>query len=201
MGLVKAGIPLAYIFAETKEEREQFTEEFKSIAEKHKGSINIVTIDAKLYGAHAGEYELIRLFGKRGHGLYNKARGVDHNPVKPTRIRKSVGTERTFSTDMNDDDAILQKIWELSNKTADRLAKIQKSGKTVTVKIKTYKFEALSKQKSLRSPVRNETDIYNIAYSLYAELKDPEVPIRLVGVTVGNLERSTYENMTIYDYI
>ena len=55
------------------------------------------------------EYELIRLFGKRGHGLYNKARGVDHNPVKPTRIRKSVGTERTFSTDMNDDDAILQK--------------------------------------------------------------------------------------------
>lgn len=147
------------------------------------------------------EYELIRLFGKRGHGLYNKARGVDHNPVKPTRIRKSVGTERTFSTDMNDDDAILQKIWELSNKTADRLAKIQKSGKTVTVKIKTYKFEALSKQKSLRSPVRNETDIYNISYSLYAELKDPEVPIRLVGVTVGNLERSTYENMTIYDYI
>ncbi len=147
------------------------------------------------------EYELIRLFGKRGHGLYNKARGIDHNPVKPTRIRKSVGTERTFSTDMNDDDAILQKIWELSNKTADRLAKIQKSGKTVTVKIKTYKFEALSKQKSLRSPVRNETDIYNIAYSLYAELKDPEVPIRLVGVTVGNLERSTYENMTIYDYI
>ncbi|MCD8844968.1 DNA polymerase IV [Staphylococcus gallinarum] len=147
------------------------------------------------------EYELIRLFGKRGHGLYNKARGVDHNPVKPTRIRKSVGTERTFSTDMNDDDAILQKIWELSNKTADRLAKIQKSGKTVTVKIKTYKFEALSKQKSLRSPVRNETDIYNIAYSLYVELKDPEVPIRLVGVTVGNLERTTYENMTIYDYI
>lgn len=147
------------------------------------------------------EYDLIRLFGKRGHGLYNKARGIDYNPVKSTRIRKSVGTERTFSTDMNDDDEILQKIWELSNKTAERLSKIQKSGKTVTVKIKTYKFESLSKQKSLRNPVRNETDIYNIAYSLYTELKDPDVPIRLVGVTVGNLEKSTYENMTIYDYI
>lgn len=58
MILVKAGIPLAYIFAETKEEREKFTEEFKSIAEKHKGSINIVTIDAKLYGAHAGNLNL-----------------------------------------------------------------------------------------------------------------------------------------------
>ncbi|MDT3973595.1 DNA polymerase IV, partial [Staphylococcus saprophyticus] len=60
------------------------------------------------------ERDLIRLFGKRGHGLYNKARGIDHNPVKPTRIRKSVGTERTFATDMNDDEEILQKIWELS---------------------------------------------------------------------------------------
>ncbi|MEB6321654.1 DNA polymerase IV [Staphylococcus xylosus] len=147
------------------------------------------------------ERELIRLFGKRGHGLYNKARGIDHNPVKSTRIRKSVGTERTFATDMNDDDEILQKVWELSNKTADRLAKLHKSGKTVTVKIKTFKFETLSKQRSLRDPVRNETDIYNVAYSLYTELKDSNTPIRLIGVTVGNLEKATFENMTIYDYI
>ena len=147
------------------------------------------------------ERELIRLFGKRGHGLYNKARGIDYNEVKPTRIRKSVGTERTFATDMNDDEQILQKIWELCGKTAERLARIQKSGKTVTVKVKTFKFETLSKQRSLRDPVKNETDIYNIAYSLYTELKESETPIRLVGVTVGNLEKATYENMTIYDYI
>ncbi len=50
---------------------------------------------------------------------------------------------------MNDDDEILQKVWELSNKTAERLAKLHKSGKTVTVKIKTFKFETLSKQRSL----------------------------------------------------
>ncbi|USC86723.1 DNA polymerase IV, partial [Staphylococcus xylosus] len=147
------------------------------------------------------ERELIRLFGKRGHGLYNKARGIDNNPVKSTRIRKSVGTERTFAADMNDDDEILQKVWELSNKTAERLAKLHKSGKTVTVKIKTFKFETLSKQRSLRDPVRNETDIYNVAYSLYTELKDSNTPIRLIGVTVGNLEKATFENMTIYDYI
>ncbi|KAE8144315.1 protein disulfide-isomerase [Aspergillus avenaceus] len=57
-GYITAGIPLAYIFAETKEEREKFTEEFKPIAEKHKGSINIVTIDAKMFGAHAGNLNL-----------------------------------------------------------------------------------------------------------------------------------------------
>ncbi|MEJ7543306.1 DNA polymerase IV, partial [Staphylococcus intermedius] len=77
-------------------------------------------------------------------------------------------------------------VRELSEKTAERLSRIQKSGKTVTVKIKTHQFETLSRQRSLRDPVRNEIDIYNIAYTLYNELKDPEVPIRLIGVTVGN---------------
>ncbi|KAI9924508.1 hypothetical protein ASPWEDRAFT_40966 [Aspergillus wentii DTO 134E9] len=57
-GYITAGVPLAYIFAETKEEREQFTEAFKPIAQKHKGAINIATIDAKLFGAHAGNLNL-----------------------------------------------------------------------------------------------------------------------------------------------
>ncbi|CAG8303473.1 unnamed protein product [Penicillium salamii] len=53
-----AGIPLAYIFAETAEEREQFAADFRPIAEKHRGDINIVTLDAKLFGAHAGNLNL-----------------------------------------------------------------------------------------------------------------------------------------------
>ena len=147
------------------------------------------------------EFELIRWFGKRGRGLYLKARGIDHSEVKATRVRKSVGTERTFSTDVNDDEEILQKIWELSGKTAERLSKLQKSGSTVTVKLKTYQYETFSKQRSLREAVSRDIDIYNVAYDLYNDLKDPDVPIRLIGVTVGNLEQSTYENMTIYDFI
>ncbi|MCU5746211.1 DNA polymerase IV [Staphylococcus sp. SQ8-PEA] len=175
--------------------------EFRGVgsATKKKMNDNGIYTGQDLY--NKSERELIHLFGKRGHGLYNKARGIDDSPVKSTRVRKSVGTERTFATDVNSDEEILHKIHELSDKTAERLARIQKSGKTVTVKIKTFKFETFSKQKSLRDPIRNETDIYNIAYSLYTDLKDPEVPIRLVGVTVGNLERSTYENMSIYDFI
>ncbi|KAJ5214805.1 hypothetical protein N7468_010484 [Penicillium chermesinum] len=53
-----AGIPLAYIFAETAEEREKFADDFRPIAEKHRGEINFVTLDAKLFGAHAGNLNL-----------------------------------------------------------------------------------------------------------------------------------------------
>ncbi|KAJ5750936.1 hypothetical protein N7533_007964 [Penicillium manginii] len=53
-----AGLPLAYIFAETPEEREEFAAAFRPIAEKHRGEINIVTLDAKAFGAHASNLNL-----------------------------------------------------------------------------------------------------------------------------------------------
>ncbi|WEW55609.1 protein disulfide-isomerase precursor [Emydomyces testavorans] len=53
-----AGIPLAYIFAETPEERERFATDLKPLAKKFKGAINFATIDAKAFGAHAGNLNL-----------------------------------------------------------------------------------------------------------------------------------------------
>lgn len=53
-----AGIPLAYIFAETAEERQELGDLLKPVAEAHKGVINFATIDAKAFGAHAGNLNL-----------------------------------------------------------------------------------------------------------------------------------------------
>ncbi|KAG9255051.1 disulfide-isomerase [Emericellopsis atlantica] len=55
---MSAGIPLAYIFAETPEERETLGKALRPIAETYKGKINFATIDAKSFGAHAGNLNL-----------------------------------------------------------------------------------------------------------------------------------------------
>ncbi|KAF2007733.1 disulfide-isomeras-like protein [Amniculicola lignicola CBS 123094] len=57
-GYMAAGIPLAYIFAETAEERETLGKELKPLAEQYKGKINFATIDAKAFGQHAGNLNL-----------------------------------------------------------------------------------------------------------------------------------------------
>ncbi|KAH6675699.1 thioredoxin-like domain-containing protein [Halenospora varia] len=57
-GYMATGIPLAYIFAETPEERETLSTELKAIAEKHRGAVSFATIDAKAFGAHAGNLNL-----------------------------------------------------------------------------------------------------------------------------------------------
>jgi len=57
-GYMAAKIPLAYIFAETPEERAELAELLKPIAEKHRGAVSFATIDAKAFGAHAGNLNL-----------------------------------------------------------------------------------------------------------------------------------------------
>jgi protein disulfide-isomerase A1 len=57
-GYMATGIPLAYIFAETSEERESISKTLKSVAEEHRGKVSFATIDAKQFGAHAGNLNL-----------------------------------------------------------------------------------------------------------------------------------------------
>ena len=53
-----AAIPLAYIFAETEEERNTIANTLRPVAEKHKGAVNFATIDAKAFGQHGGNLNL-----------------------------------------------------------------------------------------------------------------------------------------------
>ncbi|EMD00039.1 hypothetical protein BAUCODRAFT_362045 [Baudoinia panamericana UAMH 10762] len=57
-GYMAAGIPLAYIFSESAEERESLAKALRPVAEKQKGKLNFATIDAKAFGQHAGNLNL-----------------------------------------------------------------------------------------------------------------------------------------------
>ncbi|KAH6659916.1 thioredoxin-like domain-containing protein [Truncatella angustata] len=57
-GYMSAGLPLAYIFAESAEERKELADALKPLAEEYRGKINFATIDAKQFGAHAGNLNL-----------------------------------------------------------------------------------------------------------------------------------------------
>ncbi|KAH8815005.1 thioredoxin-like domain-containing protein [Xylogone sp. PMI_703] len=55
---MSSGLPLAYIFAKTEEERTELSDALRDIAKKHQGSISFATIDASAFGAHAGNLNL-----------------------------------------------------------------------------------------------------------------------------------------------
>src|SRR5215468_10584979 len=55
-------------------------------------------------------------FGKAGAYYYWISRGVDDRPVRANRIRKSVGAENTFSTDLTGFDAMVAELEPLIDK-------------------------------------------------------------------------------------
>jgi DNA polymerase-4 len=52
------------------------------------------------------EASLIRQFGKLGCSLWSKCQGIDKRSIETSRVRKSVGVERTFSDDIADFDEL-----------------------------------------------------------------------------------------------
>lgn len=56
------------------------------------------------------EMTLIDHFGRFGYDLYHKARGISNSPVRPNRIRKSIGSERTYSKLLYEDADIKSEI-------------------------------------------------------------------------------------------
>ncbi|KAF3154480.1 protein disulfide-isomerase precursor [Orbilia oligospora] len=57
-GYMSAGIPLAYIFVEGDEQKTKYVTGLKALAQKYKGKINVATIDAAAFGAHAQNLNL-----------------------------------------------------------------------------------------------------------------------------------------------
>ncbi|RNL61534.1 DNA polymerase IV [Zhongshania marina] len=65
--------------------------------------------------------ELLTLFGKFGHQLYDYARGIDERLVKPHRERKSLSVETTFAQDIVGVDAAKAAVSDLFVELEKRL--------------------------------------------------------------------------------
>ena len=130
------------------------------------------------------EITLIDRFGRLGFDLYRKARGIHNSPVKPSRIRKSIGKEKTYRKSLQSEEDIKKELTILSGKVALSLQKHEKSGKIVILKIRYNDFSTLTKRKSLSESTQDEEIIAQTAIQLYESLADKDKGTRLLGVTV-----------------
>lgn len=83
--------------------------------------------------------ELAERFGKFGHSLYQRARGIDERPVQPSRVRKSVGVETTLAHDLRTEAQCASVLNGLLPELIQRLR--GRTFKGVTVKLKFHDFQ------------------------------------------------------------
>lgn len=131
---------------------------------------------------------LVSRFGKVGKYYFDIARGQDHRAVIQERIQKSVGVENTFSTDLTDQDMIYRELDVLLDQLQKRMERSKAFGKTVTLKIKFEDFEVINRSRTSRLLIMDEALTARIAYELMNAVIPAEKGIRLIGVSISNLE-------------
>ena len=129
-------------------------------------------------------------FGKSGPWYYAIARGEDHRPVNPDRVRKSSGSETTFDQDHTAPEpieagvlAMADDVWAWCEKTSAR-------ARTVTVKIKWADFQQATRSRSLPAPITDQETLRQTSLDLIRSVYPPRLGVRLVGVTLSNFDQA-----------
>lgn len=143
------------------------------------------------------EMTLIDLFGRFGFDLYRKARGISNSPVKNDRIRKSIGSERTYGKLLYNDEDIKLELSKTARRVADSLKKHGRKGKIVVIKVRYSDFSTLTKRKTLDVPTQDFEVIERSAHRIFDHLTENNSGVRLLGVTVTALEDSAREELSL----
>jgi DNA polymerase-4 len=130
--------------------------------------------------------QLIARFGKWGTRLWELARGIDESPVVPSRKRKSWSSENTFAHDITLEE-VADYLRKESEKLWEALQKKELVGRTVTVKLRTGKFETATRRLTPDSPPSSAEELAAIGTELLRRFEfGPDARYRLAGIGLSN---------------
>lgn len=142
---------------------------------------------------------LMNQFGKLGNLLWRRCHGIDERNVEVSRIRKSVGVERTFSEDITDLSALRNILLEtllpeLTKRAAKHLStrRVNKIG----VKLKFNDFQQTTK----------EVTFHSLSDTIFLELLTQAIKrgegkkVRLLGAHIGLSNDHTQSLQYAFDW-
>lgn len=138
---------------------------------------------------------LVEHFGKSAAYLYHAARGVDQRQVRPDRIRKSVGRERTYSEDISTDVDLSEALELIIDSVWQRIEKNGVTGRTVTLKVKYADFRQITRSRSCDQYL-TESQFGSTARELLAQLLPVRLGVRLLGLSLSGLAGSNSQQAT-----
>ncbi len=160
-------------------------------------SLGLATVGAL---ANAPVPLLKRQFGVVGEHLVEAAWGRDRTPVIPYHEGvdpKSMGHEVTLPEDCRDPEFLEGTLLRLSDQVARRLRGDGFRGRTVTVKLRDFRFRTVTRQRALAAALDDHLGVFEVARALWRENWKGE-PLRLLGVSVSALEHAQEEQLELF---
>ena len=139
--------------------------------------------------------QLTHYFGKAGTFLFGICRGIDNRPVVADRERKSIAAETTFNSDIFDTNGFLNESERMLDLLWTRYERFDKTGRTLTLKVKFNDFSIRSRSKTLQEGITNKILLKQLAEELNNLFVPLENPIRLLGFQISGFAEKEFTQL------
>lgn len=142
---------------------------------------------------------LIASLGRaQGAHLHSLANCDDPRPVVADQPVKSISHEETFARDLTDRVELEVELLRMADAVATRLRAASTAGRTVSLKVRFGDFRSVTRSSTLAEPVDSAHEIAAVGRRLFVEI-DPAPGVRLLGIGVSQLGRSTARQLSLDD--
>lgn len=127
--------------------------------------------------------DLLHHFGKFGHVLWNRSHGIDDRELSLSRVRKSVGVERTFTHDLHSEQDCIRELESLHNNLLNRYQNVHQelAIKSNGIKLKFADFQQTTVEQQSTGFALEHFEIL----LKEALLRRKNRGIRLIGLNLG----------------
>jgi DNA polymerase IV (DinB-like DNA polymerase) len=135
--------------------------------------------------------QLLNWFGKNGVWLWGVIHGEENVEVRQQEMPKSLSVERTFKEDATDFREVRKEAADGASELMRRVKSAGYSYRVAGIKIRFRGFETHTREKTLVSHTDSEEPLLEAVEKLLDEFESRGRPVRLVGVRVADIQRST----------
>lgn len=126
-------------------------------------------------------------FGRAAVYYFDIVRGIDHRSVENNRVRKSMGAETTFSTDLIDRQEMLRCLEPLAEKVVIGLQSKRFAAQTITLKVKFDNFQQITRSHTEVRAFTELSVVLNRLTELMQRTEAGQRKVRLLGLSLSNL--------------
>jgi len=134
---------------------------------------------------------LRNIFGDQTSHMLRLAQGVDNREVESSREAKSISSEQTFATDIDDKDILLDVLLHQVEDVAHRLRLNDLEAKTITLKLRYDDFRTITRSNTVDHPTNITEILLQEAEQVFLKWhKKSAGALRLVGFGASGLQKA-----------
>ncbi|NHA03187.1 DNA polymerase IV [Mucilaginibacter sp. HC2] len=132
------------------------------------------------------------VFGKAGTYLWEKAHGIDQSEIIPHSDRKSISTEHTFGSNVNDPRTLENILVSMTEELSGKLRRENKLSSCMAIKIRYANFETHTQQQKIPLTAAEHILIPGVK-NLLKKAWNQHRHVRLIGVRLSDLCTGSYQ--------